>query len=316
MRSATHQCRHWAPGQWVYVFRRGRPSQELHPRDRWVGPGVVVLANNRVIYVAMRTRLWRCAPEQLRAAMPSEVLGKEIASSPGLAELLRQVNSGTYKRAVDVSRERYPDQAEHFHPVERDQQGVRSKRKITSKVYFLFLYYQACPRSCGFDGSLHQEGQQWKPCAILQLYVRLHLRLQGWMVLHGKLRGDEISLKDLSLKEKELFDQSDQAEWQAILSTKAVRVITGGEADRVRRLHQDRIISSRMVRRRQPQPGLNAWKAKKQMVPAWARRPRHRHAGDICSNATGRRDEHVSPNFDQPQHDDFFWRREERLLPK
>lgn len=124
VRSATHQCRHWAPGQWVYVFRRGRPSQELHPRDRWVGPGVVVLANNRVIYVAMRTRLWRCAPEQLRAAMPSEVLGKEIASSPGLAELLRQVNSGTYKGAVDVSRERYPDQAEHFHPVERDQQGV------------------------------------------------------------------------------------------------------------------------------------------------------------------------------------------------
>ena len=68
----------------------------------------------------------------------------------------------------------------------------------------------------------------------------------GWCFMAK--RGDEISLKDLSLKEKELFDQSDQAEWQAILSTKAVRVITGGEADRVRRLHQDRIISSRMVR--------------------------------------------------------------------
>lgn len=56
--------------------------------------------------------------------MPSEILGKEIASSPGLAELLRQVNSGTYKGAVDISRERFPDPGEHFQPVERDQQGI------------------------------------------------------------------------------------------------------------------------------------------------------------------------------------------------
>lgn len=60
----------------------------------------------------MRTRLWRCAPEQLRAALPSEVLGKDIASSPGLAELLRQVNSGTYKGAVDITKERFPSDGE------------------------------------------------------------------------------------------------------------------------------------------------------------------------------------------------------------
>ncbi len=31
VKAAPHQSRTWAPGQWVFVFRRGRPSQELHP---------------------------------------------------------------------------------------------------------------------------------------------------------------------------------------------------------------------------------------------------------------------------------------------
>ena len=430
-KAASHQTRHWAPGQWVYVFRRGRPSQELHPRDRWVGPGVVILANNRVIYVAMRTRLWRCAPEQLRAAMPSEILGKEIASSPGLAELLRQVNSGTYKGAVDVTRERPPGNGEQYHPVERDQQGVgaiqperredqpteapaeviplppgllpigtqpinteaaqipaprrismdstrtlsepepppanplelmsplepiseevepsssrptkaprreeadptsiepsqpttsdeRHTRapgspigpllriintrdpvpphialepyepltpgedlsavdgRVTRQVSEIEKRERSPRRSTATSSTSrsdlrpsHQEGEEHD-----ELYVERglnHLEENyfsrtmdfvsdyqgGWCFLAK--RGDEISLKDLSMEEKALFDQSDQVEWQAILSTKAVHVITGEEADRVRQKHPSRIISSRMVRRKKPQPGLNAWKAK------------------------------------------------------
>ncbi|CAE7563252.1 GIP, partial [Symbiodinium sp. CCMP2456] len=75
-------------------------------------------------------------------------------------------------------------------------------------------------------------------------------------------RNDEISLKDLSAKEKELFSQSDTLEWDSILRTKAVRVITGAEADRVRKEQGDRIISSRMVRRRKPLDKLGLWKAK------------------------------------------------------
>lgn len=84
-KAATHQSRVWAPGQWVYVFRRAKSNQDLHPMDRWVGPGVVVLSNNQVIYVTMRTRLWRCSSEQLRAALPSEVFGRELATDPGLS---------------------------------------------------------------------------------------------------------------------------------------------------------------------------------------------------------------------------------------
>ena len=75
-------------------------------------------------------------------------------------------------------------------------------------------------------------------------------------------RNDEINLKDLSAKEKELFSQSDEFEWNSILKTKAVRVITGKEADFVREKFGDRIVSSRMVRRRKPLEEIGAWKAK------------------------------------------------------
>ena len=30
--AATHQQRDWAPGQWVYVFRRAKQNQDLHLR--------------------------------------------------------------------------------------------------------------------------------------------------------------------------------------------------------------------------------------------------------------------------------------------
>ena len=62
--------------QWVYCFRRGKAGDTLHPVPRWVGPGLVVLNTRSVVWVAMRTRLWRCSP--------SEVLGRELASDPGL----------------------------------------------------------------------------------------------------------------------------------------------------------------------------------------------------------------------------------------
>ena len=48
--AATHQQRHWTPGQWVYVFRRAKQNQDLHLRSRWVGPGIVVLSNNGTEY--------------------------------------------------------------------------------------------------------------------------------------------------------------------------------------------------------------------------------------------------------------------------
>ena len=125
-KAATHQNRVWLPGQWVYVFRRARANQELHLRDRWVGPGVVVLSNNNTVYVGMRSRLWRCSAEQLRPALPSEIMGKDLASDPGLATLLRKVISGTRSGAVDVAKEGAPPPHAHLRAVEHVGDGVQT----------------------------------------------------------------------------------------------------------------------------------------------------------------------------------------------
>ena len=125
-KAATHQNRVWLPGQWVYVFRRARANQELHLRDRWVGPGVVVLSNNNTVYVGMRSRLWRCSAEQLRPALPSEIMGKDLASDPGLATLLRKVISGTRSGAVDVAKEGAPPPHAHLRAVEHAGDGVQT----------------------------------------------------------------------------------------------------------------------------------------------------------------------------------------------
>ena len=112
VKSTMHRVKHWAPGQWVYVFRRAKPGNDLHPRDRWVGPGVVILSNNHTTYVGMRSRLWRCSADQLRPALPAEVLGMEVASDPGLQDLLHQIASSSRVGAVAVDKEG-PPSAEH-----------------------------------------------------------------------------------------------------------------------------------------------------------------------------------------------------------
>ncbi len=67
----------------------------------------------------------------------------------------------------------------------------------------------------------------------------------------------EVSLKVLSQQEREMFESADKLEWDAILSTGAVSVVSGREAEEARSKYPHRIISSRMVRRKKPQPGLH-----------------------------------------------------------
>ena len=133
VRAAPHVCRHWAVGQWVYVFRRGRSGDSLHPTSRWVGPGVIVTQTSSVIWVAMRTRLWRCSPEQLRAAFPSEVLGRQLASDPQLGELLRKVISGNQAGAVDVTKELPPTENDHLAPIDRESHEAGIPVKVEAR---------------------------------------------------------------------------------------------------------------------------------------------------------------------------------------
>ena len=71
----------------------------------------------------MRTRLWRCSPEQLRVAHPTEELGYHLAHDSGMGELLRQVISGA-PFAVNVAREGPPDESSAAAPMDRSEEGV------------------------------------------------------------------------------------------------------------------------------------------------------------------------------------------------
>ena len=66
----------------------------------------------------------------------------------------------------------------------------------------------------------------------------------------------EVNLKDLTPVQVKQFEVADETEWQAILQSGAVRVVSAAEALSVRRRHPDRVLSSRMVRRLKPQEGV------------------------------------------------------------
>lgn len=82
---------------------------------------------------------------------------------------------------------------------------------------------------------------------------------EGEWVLVAK-RNDEVSWNDLSPEEVPLFQKSDKLEWESIVATGAVKVHYGEHARRLRKQYAHRCITSRMVRRRKPQPGVGNWK--------------------------------------------------------
>ena len=424
VKASTHHSRDFRAGQWVYVFRRGRPGDPLHPRDRWVGPGLIILANNSTVYVGMRTRLWRCSPEQLRMAHPCEELGYHLAHDSGMGELLRQVLSGTPKGAVNVVREGPPDDSSLGAPVDRSEEGVMLPRPLpvpdelrsaprdpappVPPGLLLPPGLQPVPREPlqhteasrdssrrpstvsepagephslqeplagipegssedeasaevppgasgareGDDGPVErpskaprlEDGGSRAPGTPVQSLMRgvaagraqssrsssegavspgetvpatgrVERQVREWeqvisnrardqspdgdqesrdalfsfyqdgqwsgsfecflrgaqpMTLDGAeewtfaaKRNDEVDVRKLAKEEQELFEASDLLEWQSILKTGAVKVLTGKEADEARQRYPTRILSSRMVRRKKPVPGIGRWKAKR-----------------------------------------------------
>ena len=148
LKTTTSASRKWNIGQWVYVFRRAKPGDSLHPTSRWVGPGLVVMNSQGIVWVAMRTRLWRCTAEQLRAAFPSEVLGSQLSSDPSLADLIRKVTSNTRAGAVDVAREGPPPGEAKDHQFLRKMVTILSQNRDLLSVFLQEKFLR--PQSQGF----------------------------------------------------------------------------------------------------------------------------------------------------------------------
>ena len=103
-RPPLHRYRTWTAGQWVLVWRLSKNGTSRH---RWVGPGLVILQNGHTVYVAMRSRLWKCNSDQLRPATRTEELGMQVLQSDQYKQLLDQMQKQKYG-AVDVAREGSP----------------------------------------------------------------------------------------------------------------------------------------------------------------------------------------------------------------
>ena len=134
IRTSSVPARMWSPGQWVYCFRRGKAGDTLHPTPRWVARASLYSTLDLSFGLPCEQGCGRCSPEQLRPAFPSEVLGRELASEPGLGELLRQVVSGGQAGAVDVSRELPPREDDHLRPVVKGCLWLRPHRRVMSQL--------------------------------------------------------------------------------------------------------------------------------------------------------------------------------------
>ena len=102
-RPPLHKYRTWSAGQWVLVWRIATGGE----RARWIGPGLVILQNGHTVYVAMRSRLWKCNSDQLRPANSTEELAMQVITSEQYKDLLQQMQ-GQRTGAIDVAREGTP----------------------------------------------------------------------------------------------------------------------------------------------------------------------------------------------------------------
>ena len=114
-----HKHRVWSAGQWVMIWRASRAAVT---RSRWVGPGIVILQNGHTVYVAVRSRLWKCNCDQLRPASQAEELGMQVVASRQYQDLLEQMQKQRHG-AIDVEREGTPPPEAWQLPVRRDEEA-------------------------------------------------------------------------------------------------------------------------------------------------------------------------------------------------
>ena len=78
----------------------------------------------------------------------------------------------------------------------------------------------------------------------------------------AKTKNAEFNMKDASPEDKVGFQGSDSDEWKSILNLQAAKILSKEISDKIKQEHPDRIITSRMIRRKKPMPGIGAFKYK------------------------------------------------------
>ena len=75
-------------------------------------------------------------------------------------------------------------------------------------------------------------------------------------------KNSEFNMKLANPEERLGFMESDKTEWQTMLDMKATKVLSKEESQRVMRNEPERVVTSRMIRRKKPVPGVGNFKYK------------------------------------------------------
>ena len=404
MRKYAHRERTWSPGQWVYCWRKMTGTGGGHAtRARWVGPGLVVQQLHHTVWVAMRSRIWKCSSDQLRPANEAETLGAELMTEKGLEQSLKDTK-GQRATAIDVASEGPPppeaideasvpaqpapirlDQQQQILPTipegeEPDPRSSEIPSQDTERHHGVGILARAARapatptsplerrrpsaqtveephvepmpltpsvRSSSSDqgnpekrlkqgepsdlpareaeGAVRKriaeieqerlerealkylrqmnreerarrrenplaeiaassnalpEGTQthdtvpppvpddqdlWATSCLDQIPC-FHIAQEGdrhnFFAKPKKAKNSEFCMKNASKEERKGFAESDKAEWKSIIGMNAVRILSKEEAKEVKEKFPHRIISSRMIRRKKPTPGVGCFKYK------------------------------------------------------
>ena len=97
-RMRARSGREYFRGQWVMLWRNLRQRQEggsYRYRERWTGPGIVILHEGSTVWVVLRGRLFKCNPGHVRLATNPESLGAELLNLPELEALYGSIRGSS-----------------------------------------------------------------------------------------------------------------------------------------------------------------------------------------------------------------------------
>ena len=84
----------------------------------------------------------------------------------------------------------------------------------------------------------------------------------SFLAQSAKAKNAEFNMKNATPEEVLGFEGSDRDEWKSILSMKAARVLSKEESLEVLKHSPERVVTSRMIRRKKPMPGVGNFKYK------------------------------------------------------
>jgi len=177
-------------------------------------------------------------PVGASSSAPATPRGVSAPTTPGGPRVRRQVSEIERLERIAAQEIRRLDRAE------------RSGRSSATQQ----------PHDAHFESNLSEIDEITAGASFFALnYVK---ESHSFVVGGNKAKNAEFNMKLANEEEKAGFSLADAGEWQALMDLKAIEVLDAQKASVVRERYPSRIITSRMIRRKKPMPGVGAFKYK------------------------------------------------------